>query len=118
MKEYVLMVRVPTSYSTEDAKAVNPAWDKVVAQWKADSIFVTSFIIPSESYVVAGAERTVRKETVTSDDLKMVSTIILNAASFEEAIELAKASPILDHGGTVEIREARPRSVPAPAAKN
>lgn len=113
MKEFILLVRVPTTYSTEQAKAVNPKWDIVLAKWKADNTFVTSFVFPGESYVLSGAERLVKKEVVVSNNVKVVSNIILLAASLEEAVDLAKACPVLDHGGTIEVREIPPRATQA-----
>lgn len=112
MKEFMLLIRVnAVSYTAEKAKAVNPDWNKVLEKWKADSVFVTSFVFPGESYVLSGPERTVRKEAVVSNDLKVVSAIVLRAADPETAVELAKACPVLDHGGTVEVREVPPRAV-------
>jgi len=112
MKEFMLLIRVnAVTYTAEKSKEVNPVWNKVLEKWKTDSVFVTSFVFPSESYVLSGSERTAKKEAVVSDDLKVVSTIVLRAADLEEAVELAKACPVLDHGGTVEVREVQPRPV-------
>ena len=111
MKEFILLVRVPVSYSGEQAKAVNPQWNEVLNKWKADSIYVTSFVFPGESFVLSGSDRMVKKEFVVADNLKMVSNIILNAKNLEEAVELAKVCPVLEHGGSVEVREVQPRQV-------
>lgn len=111
MKEFILLVRVPTTYSSEQAKAVNPKWNIVLDKWKADSVFVTSFVFPGESYVLSGADRLVKNSPVVADNLKVVSSIILRAASLEKAVELAKIAPVLEYGGTVEVREIPPRTV-------
>jgi hypothetical protein len=111
MKEFILLVRVPTTYSSEQAKAVNPKWNIVLDKWKADSVFVISFVFPGESYVLSGADRLVKKASVVADNLRVVSSIILRAASLENAVELAKVAPVLEHGGTVEVREIPPRPV-------
>lgn len=109
MKEFIIMVRVPLNYSGEQAKAVNPKWNAVTDKWKADNVFVTSFVFPGESYVLSGAERQVKKEMVVSGNLKMVSTIIIRAESLAAAVELAKACPVLDYEGSIEVREVPPR---------
>jgi hypothetical protein len=109
MKEFSLLIRVPVTYSNEQAKAVNPEWVKVLDKWKADGVYVISFVFPGESYVVSGTERTVKQDTVVSDNLRVVSNIFLRAESMNEVIALAKACPILEHGGTVEIRACQPR---------
>lgn len=111
MKEFSLLVRVPVTYTTEQAKASNPQWEKALEQWKADSVYVTSFAFPGESYVVAGAAKSIKKEAVISDNLRVVSNIVLRAISIENAVELAKACPILPYGGTVEVREIVTRPV-------
>jgi hypothetical protein len=109
MKEFILFVRVPLTYTTEQAKAVNPEWTLVTDKWKADGIFVTSFVCPNDSYVISGADKVVKKEHVVSDNLKVVSNIILLAENLEGAVELAKACPVLEYGGTIEVRAVQPR---------
>ena len=109
MKEFILLVRVPSDYNKAQAEAVNPEWIKVTDKWKKDQRWVTSFVFPGESYVVSGAERSARKDTVFAGNLKLVSNIILFAEDFEDALKLAGDCPILNYGGSVEVREVPPR---------
>lgn len=111
MKEFSLLVRVPMTYTTEQAKAVGPQWNALLAQWKKDNVYIISFAFPGESYVVYGAEGSVKKETVLSDNLRVVSNLFLRAENMEGALRLAKACPILPFGGTVEVREIPARPV-------
>lgn len=111
MKEFMLLVRVPLSYTSELAKAVGPQWDKVLENWKADDVYVTSFPFPPEGFSINGADRSVKKEWIVADNRKVVSAIVLRAATFEDALELAKVCPVLDHDGSVEVREIMPRVV-------
>lgn len=105
MKQFSLLVRVPETYSAELAKSVNPKWDKLVEQWKAEGVYVLSFAFPGESYSLSGIEKTVRKESVLSGNLRVVSNIVLQSETMEQALELAKSCPILLYGGMVEVRE-------------
>lgn len=105
MKQFSLLVRVPNSYDTKQAKAVNPQWDKLIEKWKAKGVYILSFAFPGESYTVSGTEKMIRKETVISDNLKVVSNIVLQAENIEQALDLSKSCPILPYGGTVEVRE-------------
>ena len=105
MKTFSLLVRVPLTYTTAQAKAVGPAWDQTLARWKSEGVYVVSFAFPGESYVVAGAAKNIRKETVVADNRRVVSNIVLRAPSMEEALELAKACPVLAYDGSVEVRE-------------
>lgn len=109
MKEFMLLVRVPVTYTSEQAKAINPAWELVVAQWKADNNFVSSYVFPGESFVLTGTNRQVKNRAVLSDNRKLVSSIILRTTSLAAAVELAKVCPVLNHAGSVEIREIPPR---------
>lgn len=105
MKQYSLLVRVPDSYTTQQAKEAGPQWDKLLEQWKADGVYVLSFAFPGEGYTVTGKDKEVKKETVFSGNLRVVSNIVLSAKTMEDAVELAKACPVLPYGGKVEVRE-------------
>ena len=109
-KEFSLLVRVPLSYSTEQAKAVGPEWIKVIDQWKKEGVYVYSFAFPGESHVVAGPTKSIKKETVVANNLRVVSNIILRAKGIKDILELAKDCPVLAHGGTVEVREIPSRA--------
>lgn len=105
MKQFSLLVRVPENYGTEQAKSVGPEWDKLIDQWKATNVYVLSFAFPGESHTVSGKGKQVKKETVLSDGLKVVSNVVLEAETVEQALELAKSCPILLYDGSVEVRE-------------
>jgi hypothetical protein len=105
MKQFSLLIRVPNSYNSEQAKTVNPQWDKLIEKWKAEGVYILSFAFPGKSYTVSGTEKKIKKETVLSDNLKVVSNIVIQAENIERALELSKSCPILLYGGTVETRE-------------
>lgn len=105
MKQFSLLIRVPITYTTEQVKLVNPLWEQLIEEWKKEGVYVLSFAFPGESYTISGAERTIKKETVLSEDLKVVSNLVVQTESMEDALKLARACPILEHGGLVEVRE-------------
>ena len=111
MKEFSLLVRVPVSYTPEQVKAAGPRWDALLDKWKADSIYITSFPFPGEGYIVSGAEKSITKGAVVSDSLRVVSNLFIRAINIERAVDLAKACPILDFGGSVEVREVPQKPV-------
>lgn len=111
MKEFILLVRVPATYTTEQASAVNPLWEAVTGKWKNEGIWVTSFVFPGEGFVLSGADKQVKNEYVLANNLKLVSTIILKAASLASAVALSKACPVLNYGGSIEVREVIPAAV-------
>jgi predicted ester cyclase len=113
-KEFSFLVRVPVSYSSQQAGAVNQKWILLLEQWKMAGIYITSFAFPGESHVLTGKDKLIKKEAVISDNLRVVSNIFLRAENIESALNLAKSFPILEYGGSVEVREIPPR----PASTN
>ena len=103
MKEYILLIRLPMNYV--HTEATKEKWNLLLQRWKADSSFVTSFVFPTEGYYLSGSEKTVHKESVVSDNRKVITTMIIRAADINEAVEKAKECPILELDGTVEVRE-------------
>jgi len=110
MKQYSLLVRVPDTYTAAQAQSAAPQWEILLEQWKTDGVYVLSFAFPGESFTVSGNEKLIKKETVLSVNLKVVSNVVLQAETMEEALELAKSCPVLLYGGQVEVREI-PRPV-------
>ena len=103
-QQFVLVVRVPETYDTEQAKKVGPEWDKAVAYWKAQGAYVESFAFPQLGAVISGGDRQVQTGMITAGGQKVVSVVVLRAADGAHATELAKRCPVLDHGGSVEVR--------------
>ena len=109
MKEFSFIVRVPLTYSREQVQQAGAIWNSLIEKWKSDGIYITSFPFPGEGYLVSGKNRETTKESVVSNNTRVVSNIFLKAEDFEKAIALAKTFPILDYEGTVEVREIPPR---------
>lgn len=105
MKQYSVLVRVPETYGTSEAQKVGPLWEQLLAEWKKAGVYVLSFAFPGESYTITGAAKEVKQETVLANHMKVVSNLVLQAGDWEKVIALAKACPVLNYGGSVEIRE-------------
>lgn len=99
MKEYMLIIRVPVTYTPDDANSVAVLWDKLTDGWKTEGIFVSSFIFPSTGFVISDGGVKAGRETVVTHGLKIVSAIVLRASDFEEVIEKVKQCPILQQKG-------------------
>lgn len=105
MKQFSLLVRVPETYTSKQAKAVYPEWEALLENWKNSGVYVISFAFPGESYTITGAKKEVKEETVLSNNLKVVSNLVVQVENREQALELSKSIPILVYGGSVEVRE-------------
>lgn len=110
LKQFSLLVRVPTTYTPEQVKAAGVIWDQLLEEWKSQKIYVISFAFPGDSYVVSGPDKTVTHESVVANNLRTVSNIVLLATDIHAACAIAKEIPVLVYGGSVEIREI-PRPV-------
>jgi hypothetical protein len=99
---------VPLSYGPVEAKEVIGSWNTVTDIWKKDNIFVSSFVFPNKSVLVSIKE-TQEGSLQSSDNLKIVSVIVIKAKDFKEAVELAKLCPIINQGGLVEVNEVLQR---------
>jgi len=108
LKKFVLVVRVPETYETAQAKKAGPEWDKTLEYWKARGAYVESFAFPQPGSIISGSDRQVEEGLIAWGGQKVVSIVVLQAKNRAQAIELAKRCPILDYGGSVEVRE-RPR---------
>ena len=111
MKEFILIIRVPIDYSSDEAKAVTTLWDVLTDEWKAKGIFATSFVFPSQGFIISNGGANTNKDSVVADGLKIVSTIIVRAENYEDALIEARRCPILQQGGIVEVVEIMARPV-------
>lgn len=105
LKQFSLLVRVPTNYTPGQVKAAGVIWDQLLEKWKSQKIYVISFAFPGDSYVVSGSEKTITHESVVTNNLRAVSNIVLLAADIQAASAIAREIPVLAYGGSVEVRE-------------
>jgi len=105
LKKFVLVVRVPETYTSEQAKKVGPEWDKTLEYWKAQGVYVESFAFPQPGYIISGRDKQAEAGMITWGGQKVVSIVVLQAENIAQATELAKRCPVLDYGGSVEVRE-------------
>ena len=110
MKEYVLILHMRTTLQTdEELNNLRKKWGAVIPTWRQQGIYVSSNILFQKGAVLSGIERTIETGAIERDGLMVGGTVNIMAASLEAAVELAKACPPLDLGGSVEVREMQPR---------
>lgn len=111
MNEYIFLVRFGTqkTLTSEQQKLNTEGWGKLIQHWKQQGNFVGSSLITQPGFVLSGPERKTEPGFMADADFRVVSTIRVLAANLNEAVDLARACPTLDYGGTVEVREVQPR---------
>lgn len=112
MKEYLLLFRNEKADdgkapSSEQMQAVMKQWQQWISGLAAQGNYGgTNRLLPEGKMIRSG---TVITDGPYTEGKEMLGGyIIAKAASIDEAVELAKACPILTYGGNVEIRPVMP----------
>ncbi len=82
-------------------------WGAFIGNLAITEKLVSTYQLGFESQLIA-TDGTVSKEIYYSDSKAISGNMIVKANSIDEATEMAKASPILKAGGTVEVRSIIP----------
>jgi len=98
----------PTYQPTAEEQAeMSQQWGSFIGNLAISEKLVSTFQLGFEGTQVH-ADHSVVKGVHTANEQTMGGNLVLKANSLEEATELAKASPILHMGGTVEVRSIIP----------
>lgn len=108
MSSYMLLFWAPKHVlaaprSPEQARASGERWHAWAEELKEAGHSVTGAQLEAAGRCVRGAQKIVAEGAFGSDHT-MGGYFILSAPSLEQATELAKGCPVLQHGGTVEVR--------------
>ena len=107
MKEYVLLFRYPdVTYTPEQNQKLKEQWQKVVADWKSKGIFVSNQVLEPNGTLIT-MDGKIQEDTFAEGNSFLGATVTILADSKEHAIALAKETPVLSVGGSIEIREPR-----------
>jgi hypothetical protein len=108
MSSYMLLFWAPKHLlakprSAEQARESGERWDAWQQTLQAAGHSVTGAQLGAGGRCVTGATQIVAERTFGNDDV-MGGYFVVSASSLDEATELAKGCPVLQSGGTVEVR--------------
>jgi hypothetical protein len=110
MADYMLLFWAPThvlseaqTRSAEEARKSGERWGAWQKALTDAGHSVTGAQLEAEGRRVIGNEKAVVDGTWGGDHV-MGGYFVVSASSLAEAVELAKGSPVLENGGTVEVR--------------
>jgi hypothetical protein len=108
MNSYMLLFWAPKHLlaaprSPEQATESGERWHAWAEELKEAGHSVTGAQLEAAGQCVRGAQKIVAEGAFGSDHL-MGGYFIVSASSLEQATELAKGCPVLQNGGTVEVR--------------
>lgn len=108
MKDFMLIFTNPADRphpGPEEMQAVMQQWMAWIDKLKADNKYVAGEALMPEGKRVKGPKKLVTDGPFAESKEIVGGFFIIKAASLEAATEMAKSSPDLPHGGTVEVRE-------------
>ncbi len=108
MRSYMLLFWAPKAAlakprSPEQARASGEMWRSWEQALREAGCSVTGAQLEDSGQCVAGAEKAVVEGSFGSDHV-MGGYFVVSASGLEQATLLAKGCPILQSGGTVEVR--------------
>lgn len=111
MKNYLLLFR---GGDTEAAQQSPEMWQEHMQQWmqwmsglKEQGKLIGAEPLVSTGKMVSGSNKVVTDGPYMEGKELVGGYLACRAASYEEAVEIAMGCPILQHEGTVEVREIK-----------
>jgi hypothetical protein len=106
MTKYLLLFRKGFLEKTEQSEELLLAWDAWVEKLAHEGRFVSGLPFGPKAKVISGVNKAVTDFQPDAD--AVAEYILIQATSLDEAIEIAKGSPNLQYGGSVEVRSTIP----------
>lgn len=95
--------------TTEEMAQMKEDWGGFIGNIALSEKLVSTYQLGFEGKLVT-PDKTVSDGMLISDNKTVSGNMVVKANSLEEATEMAKGSPILKMGGSVEIRSINPMS--------
>lgn len=110
MKQFIFLLRPNIRpLTTEQIEQRGKQWRLLIYELNNQKKLVAWQVFENEGVKVFGAgERLIEKRPVIENNEMAGGIITITAKSFEEAVELSKLCPVLDYGGSVEVRPLQP----------
>ena len=110
-KEFMLIFRYEANPNyqptTEEITEMQKAWGGFIGKIAIQEKLVSTHRLGFSAKTIS-ADQSVKDGMLLSEKQLVSGNMIVKAASLQEAINLAKACPILHAGGTVEVRDVAP----------
>lgn len=108
LKEYVLLFRYPNiTYTEQQLADIGNKWKKTIANWKSRGVYVSNEVFEPKGTLITDTAAKISENTFAESTMFLGAIVTILASNKEQAVELAKESPVLTIGGTIEVREHR-----------
>jgi hypothetical protein len=110
-KEFMLLFRYEPNMNYQPTEAemtqMHQEWGAYFGKLASEGKMVSTHQLGFEGTQIA-ADKTTTEGFNISNNVMVSGSLLVNADSIEEAVEIGKACPILNMGGTVEVRSVIP----------
>lgn len=93
--------------NSEEMEQIHQAWGAFIGNIAIQEKLVSTHQLGMEGVQIA-ADHSIREGIHSAEQQTLGGNMIVRANSMNEAVEMAKACPILFMGGTVEVRDIQP----------
>ncbi|WP_164879140.1 antibiotic biosynthesis monooxygenase [Flavobacterium cerinum] len=108
LKEYVLLFRYPNiNYTEQQLADIGNKWHKTIAGWKSKGLYISNEVFEPKGILITGTAAKISENTFAEGTMFLGAIVTVLAQNKEQAVELAKESPVLATGGNIEVREYR-----------
>jgi hypothetical protein len=107
MLQYLLIARYNTSAPPPDPefiRATGQHWGEFLGNLQRHGRLISGLRPEQTGRMITGKDLTVQETPCIADKYIVSSVMVIKAASLDEATAIAKRCPIIELGGTVEIR--------------
>jgi hypothetical protein len=110
MSEFIFLLRTSTApLPPEQIEERTQKWRALITDLSEKGFLVAWQVFENKGVKITGPERTVvQHHPVIEYGESVGGAVTIEAASLDEAIELSKRCPVLDYGGSVEVRPLQP----------
>ena len=111
MKQFIFLLRPNIKPLTaEQIEERTKQWRALIYDLNLQGKLVAWQVFENEGVKVSGVgERIIEDHPVVENNESAGGVITITAESFVEAVELSKLCPVLDYGGSVEVRPLQPQ---------
>src|SRR6266496_6663419 len=117
MKDYLLLFRGGDDIRAEEQKDPEK-WQAHMMKWKTwmedlgnSRKFISGKTLDQDGSVINGSKKSVTDGPFTEGKEIVGGYLMIKASDMKEAVELSKGCPLLEHEGSVEVREVQELSI-------
>jgi hypothetical protein len=109
MKHFVFLIRPSVNPLTlTQIEERTQKWRTVISEFRRQGILSNWQVFDDQGVKISGSDKQVTQHFPVVDHEETVGGVItITADGFDQAVELSKLCPVLEYGGSVEVRNVK-----------